>query len=102
MFVKTTDDTSLPVISQGILHTPHFHVPYVSHVPQLHFQLFSAGQITAYSCCFILDFDSYSIQDRRTRTLVGTGYRLDWLHLPPASPPADATSFVASASTSFA
>jgi hypothetical protein len=39
--VKTADGTSLAVVGYGTLHTPLFHVPFVSHVPQLHLQLFS-------------------------------------------------------------
>jgi hypothetical protein len=89
----------------------------LSHVPQLHLQLFSAGQITDHGCRVILDSDTCPIQDRRTGTLVGSGRRLrdpphhwelDWLHLPPAStsrqltPAADVTPFVVSTSTSFA
>jgi hypothetical protein len=41
--VKTIDDTPLPVVSHGTFRTPQFHVPFVSHVPQLHLQLFSVG-----------------------------------------------------------
>jgi hypothetical protein len=92
-------------------------VSSVSQVPQLHLQLFSAGQITDHGCRVILDFDFCSVQDRRTGTLVGSSCRLrdpprlwelDWLHLPPAftlrqsTPTADAAPFVVSASTSFA
>jgi hypothetical protein len=74
--IKTADGTPLPVVGQGTLYTSNFHVSSVSHVPQLHLQLFSAGQITDHGCRVILDFDSCSIQDHRTGTLVGSGRRL--------------------------
>jgi hypothetical protein len=92
-------------------------VSSISHVPQLHLQLFSAGQITDHGCRVILDSNTCSIHDRRTETLVGSGHRLcdpprlwelDWLHLPPVSPShcstptTIVTPCVASASTSFA
>jgi hypothetical protein len=114
--IKTPDGT-LPIVGQGTLYTSSFHVPSVSHVPQLHLLLFSAGQITDHGCCVILDFDFCSVQDHRIGTLVGFGRRhhdppriweLDWLHLLPAStlrqstPTADVTPFVVSASISFA
>jgi hypothetical protein len=35
LFVNTTDDTSHPVLSHGILHTSRFMVPSVSYVPDL-------------------------------------------------------------------
>jgi hypothetical protein len=115
--VKTVDGTPLPVVGQGTLYTSSFHVPSISHVPQLHLQLFSAGQITDHGCHVILDSDACSVQDRCIGTLVGSGGRLhdpphlwelDWLHLPPAStsrqstPTADVTPFVVSTLTSFA
>ncbi|KAG8056239.1 hypothetical protein GUJ93_ZPchr0002g23124 [Zizania palustris] len=34
--VKTADGTPLPVIRHATLSTSHFHVTFVSHVPQLH------------------------------------------------------------------
>ena len=37
--------------------------------------LFSAGQLTDSGCRVILDIDSCSIQDRRTKALVGAGPR---------------------------
>jgi hypothetical protein len=115
--VKTADGTPLPVVGQGTLYTSSFHVPSISHVPQLHLQLSSAGQITDHGCGVILDSDACSVQDRRTETLVGSGGRLhdpprlwelDWLHPPPSStsrrstPTADVTPFVVSTTTSFA
>jgi hypothetical protein len=87
MSVKTVDGTPLAVVSHGTLHTPRFHVP------QLHLQLFSTGQIADHGCRVVLDSDA-SIHDRRTWTLVGSGrqlcdpprlWKLDWLHLPPVS-----------------
>ena len=66
------------------------HVPSVSHVPRLTMQIFSGSQIVDSSCSVILDYDSCSIQDRRTGELLGAGPRrpddlwdLDWLHPPP-------------------
>jgi hypothetical protein len=85
MSVKTADGTPLAVVSHGTLRTPRFHVP------QLHLQLFSTGQITDHGCRVVLDSDACSIHDRRTGTLVGSGcqlrdpprlWKLDWLHLP--------------------
>jgi hypothetical protein len=38
--IKTADGTPLPVVGQGTLYTSSFHVPSISHVPQLHLQLF--------------------------------------------------------------
>jgi hypothetical protein len=55
--IKTADDTPLPVVSQSTLSTSSFHVSFVSHVPQLHLQLFSTSQITDHSCRVILDSD---------------------------------------------
>jgi hypothetical protein len=89
-------------------------VPSVSHVPQLHLQIFSAGQITDHGCRIILDSDACSFHDRRIGILVGSGRRLrdpphlwelDWLHLLPVKAhdvAFAATPCVASASTSFA
>jgi hypothetical protein len=74
--VKTADGTPLPVVSQGTLYSSSFHVSYVSHVPQLHLQLFSAGQITDHGCRVILASDFCSVKDHHTRTLVGSCHRL--------------------------
>src|SRR6266540_6540287 len=96
LFVNTADGTSHSVLSHGTLHASHFHVPSVSHVPHLNLQLLSAGQITDHNCRIILESDSCSVQDHRTRALVGTGrqlrdpprlWELDCLHLPLASAP---------------
>src|SRR5438105_15885975 len=38
LFVNTADGTSHSVLSHGTLHSPHFHVPSVSHVPNLKLQ----------------------------------------------------------------
>jgi hypothetical protein len=56
--VQTADGTSLPVVGRGVLSTSSFHVPTVSHVPQLTMQLMSAGQITDHGCRIILESDS--------------------------------------------
>jgi len=89
--VQTADGTSLPVTGRGVLSTSSFHVPTVSHVPNLTMQLMSAGQITDHGCRIILESDSYCVQDIRTGLLVGTRPRrhdsqrlweLDWLRLP--------------------
>ena len=91
--MHTANGTSLPVVGRGTL-TTSFHIPTVSHVPQLTMQLMSAGQITDHGCRIIFEADSCCVQDIRTGLLVGTGPRhsdsqglweLDWLHLP--SPP---------------
>jgi hypothetical protein len=73
--VHTADGTSLPVVGRGTLTTSSFHVPTVSHVPQLTMQLMSAGQITDHGCRIILEADSCSVQDIHTGLLVGTGPR---------------------------
>ena len=73
--VLTADGTPLSVASRGTLSTPSFSVPDVSHVPRLTMNLFSAGQLTDSGCRVILDADSCSIQDRRTKALVGAGPR---------------------------
>ena len=65
--------TPLPVASRGTLSTSSFHVPSVAHVPRLTMQLISGGQIVDSSCRVILDFDSCSVQDRRTGALLGAG-----------------------------
>jgi hypothetical protein len=59
--VKTADGTPHPIVGQGTLYTSSFHVPSVSHVPQLHLQLFSTGQITDHGCRVILDSEFCSI-----------------------------------------
>jgi hypothetical protein len=45
MSVKTADDTPLPIIGQGTLYTSSFHVSSISHVPQLHLQLFLPARL---------------------------------------------------------
>ena len=59
--VLTADGTPLPVASRGLLSTPSFSVPSVSHVPRLTMNLFSAAQLTDSGCRVILDTDSCSI-----------------------------------------
>jgi hypothetical protein len=88
-----------------------FSVPDVSHVPRLTMNLFSVGPLTNFGCHVILDADSCSIQDRRTKALVGAGPRrhdsqglweIDWLHVPfAATTPASPSAFIASATSSF-
>ena len=92
--VLTADGTPLPVASRGTLSTSSFHVPSISHVPRLTMQLISGGQIVDSSCRVILDFDSCSIQDRRTGALLGVGPRpsevsgsLTSFVFPPLPPP---------------
>ena len=41
--LHTADGMSLPVVGRGTLTTSSFHVPTVSHVPQVAMQLMSAG-----------------------------------------------------------
>ena len=92
--VLIADGTSLPVASRGILSTPSVSVPSVSHVPRLTMNLFSAAQLTDSGCRVILVTDSCSIQDRRTKALVGASPRrreseglweVDWLCVPSAA-----------------
>src|SRR3954462_9278313 len=100
--VRTADSTSLPVHGRGTLSTSSFHVPSVAHVPRLTMQLISGGQIVDSSCRVILDFDSCSVQDRRTGALLGAGPRcsdglweLEWLRLPSTATAASLTITVA-------
>jgi hypothetical protein len=106
--VLTADGTPHPVISRGILSTSSFHVPSVAHVPQLNMQLFSGSQIVDSRCSITLDFDSCSVQDRRTGTMLGAGPRrhdglweLHWLRLPSDAPVASSSASVAVATSSF-
>jgi len=109
--VLTADGTPLPVASRGILSTPSFSVPSVSHVPRLTMNLFSAAQLTDSGCRVILDADSCSVQDRRTQALVGGGPRrreseglweVDWLRVPSAATTyASSHALAASSSASF-
>jgi len=73
--VLTADGTPLSVASRDTLSTPSFSVPDGSHVPRLTMNLFFVGQLTDSGCHIILDVDSCSIQDRRTKALVGAGPR---------------------------
>ena len=106
--VLTADGTPLHVASRGTLSTPSFHVLSVAHVPRLTMQLISGGQIVDSSCRVILDFDSCSVQDRRTGTLLGAGPRrsdglweLDWLRVPSAATAASLAAPIAASSSSF-
>jgi hypothetical protein len=106
--VLTADGTPLPVVSRGILSTSSFHVPSVTHVPQLNMQLFSDSQIADSRCSITLDFDSCSVQDRRTGTMLGAGPRrhdglweLHWLRLPSDVTVASSSASVAVATSSF-
>jgi hypothetical protein len=76
LLVTIADGTSHPVLSHVTLHTLHFQVPSVSHVPNLNLQLLSVGQITDHDCRTILESDSWLVQDHHTRTFIGTGHRL--------------------------
>ena len=99
------------VSSRGTLSTSSFSVPDISNVPRLTMNLFSASQLTDSGCRVILDADSCSVQDRRTRALVGAGLRrrdsqrlweLDWLRVPSAATSSASSSVVvASVTTSF-
>jgi hypothetical protein len=62
------------LLVMALFTLPNF-MCHVSHVPQLHLQLFSADQITDHGCRVILDSDTCSIHDHRTGTLVGFGRR---------------------------
>ena len=63
LIVQTADGTSLSVTGRGVLSTSSFHVPTVSHVPNLTMQLMFAGQITDHGCRIILESDSCCVQD---------------------------------------
>ena len=76
LVVQTADGTSLPVTGRGVLSTSSFHVPTVSHVPNLTMQLMSAGQITDHGCRIILESDSCCVKDIRT------GLLGDWASTP--------------------
>jgi hypothetical protein len=71
--IHTADGSSLSVVGQGTLCCNSFHVPDVSFVPDFTMKLMSAGQITDYDCCVILDPDFCYKQDHHTGHLVGTG-----------------------------
>jgi transposase InsO family protein len=71
-------------------------------------QLFSGSQIVDSHCSITLDFDSCSVQDRRTGTLLGAGPRchdglweLDWLCLSSDATIASFSASVAAATSSF-
>src|SRR3954465_9035220 len=100
----------LTVHGRGTLSTSSFTVPDVAHVPRLTMQLISGGQIVDSGCRVILDFDSCSVLDRRTGSLLGAGPRrrdsqglweLDWLHLPSAATTASLPSSTALSTSSF-
>jgi hypothetical protein len=59
--VLTTDGTSLHISSRGTISTSFFSVPYISHVPRLKMNLFSASQLTDSGCRVILDTDSCAV-----------------------------------------
>jgi hypothetical protein len=108
LVVQKADGTSLPVTGRGVLSTSSFHVPTVSHVPNLTMQLMSAGQITDHGCRIILESDSCCVQDLRTGLRVGTGPRrhdsqrlweLNWLRLPSSTSPAPVVAASATAPT---
>ena len=95
---------------EGILSTSSFHVPDVAHIHRLAMQLLSGGQIVDSGCWVILDFDSCSVLDRHTGTLLGAGPRcrdsqglweLDWLHLPSTATAASLSASVALSTSSF-
>jgi hypothetical protein len=107
--VHTTDGSPLSVAGQGTLCSNSFHVPDVSHVPDLTMQLMSTRQITDHDCRVILDPDFCYIQDHRMGHLVGTGtqrhdsrrlWELDWLCLPSAVPITLANPAIIASSTS--
>jgi hypothetical protein len=98
----------LPVISRGILSNSSFHVPSIAHISQLNMQLFSGSQIVDSRCSITLDFDSCSVQNRRTDALLGAGPRhhdglweLDWLCLPSDATVANSSASVVAATSSF-
>jgi hypothetical protein len=71
-------------------------------------QLFSGSQIVDSRCSITLNFDSCSIQDRRTSALLGAGPRrhdglweLDWLCLPSDATVASSSASVATTTSSF-
>ena len=106
--VHTADGTPLPVASRGTLSTSYFLVPSVAHVPRLSMQLFLGSQIVDSNCRVNLDFDSCSVQDRRTGALLGAGPRrhdglweLDWLRLPSGATAASFVAPVAASASSF-
>jgi hypothetical protein len=107
--IHTTDGSPLSVAGQGTLCSNSFHVPDVSHVPDLTMQLMSTRQITDHDCRVTLDPDFCYIQDHRMGHLVGTGtqrhdsqrlWELDWLCLPSAAPITLANPAIIASSTS--
>jgi hypothetical protein len=57
LYCSYRDGSPLSVAEQGTLSSDSFYVYDVSFVLDLTMQLMSAGQITYYDCCVILDTD---------------------------------------------
>jgi hypothetical protein len=107
--VHTVDVSPLSVAGHVTLFSDSFHVPDVSHVPDLTMQLMSARQIADHDYRVILDPNVCYIQNHCTGHLVGTGPRrrdsqrlweLDWLHLPSVASTSPVSSTCAVSSTS--
>nr|ADB85406.1 putative retrotransposon protein [Phyllostachys edulis] len=73
--IQTVDGTPCTVTHQETLSTSHFAVSNVSLVPTLSINLISVGQLTNMNCFVGFD-DSFFVQDRRTRVVIGTGHRV--------------------------
>jgi hypothetical protein len=89
--VQTVDGTSCSVTHKGSLYTSQFSISDISFIPKLSMNLLSVGQITNHNCFVGFDSSSCFVQDRRSRTMIGTGHRhrdssrlytLDSLYLP--------------------
>jgi hypothetical protein len=74
MSIKIVDGTPLPIVSHGTLHTAQFYVPFVSHVSQLHLQLFSVGQIMIVVSFLILMLVLFIIITPRPWLVLATGF----------------------------
>ena len=86
--VIIADGTTLPIASCGTLHTAHFHIPDVAHIPKLSMNLISISQLASHGYLIIFYELLCYVQDHHTRTLIGAGcclnrgYVLDHLRLP--------------------
>ena len=54
--VQTAEElmAPLPIVGRGVLSTSSFHVPTISHVPQVTMELVSTSQITDHDCSSFL------------------------------------------------
>ena len=56
--VIIVDDIILPVAQRGLLHTSHFSIPDVAHIPQPFMNLISVSQLAAHG--YVVIFDDFA------------------------------------------